>query len=308
MVPYPYGRTAMKSNPGLEFVFLAAVWGGSFLFMRVAAPSFGPFALMLVRCGVATLVLVPLAWLLTRSRARERTVLSARTWGQIAVSGILNSALPFLCFGYAALYLPAGVSSLFNATTPIFGALIAWLWLSDRPTLWRAIGLALGLAGVAVISFSRIQEGGAVVGWAVLVILGGPLCYGIAGSFTRRYLSGVDPAQVAAGSQVGAALFLLLPGLLTWPDVAPSTSAWGNAIALGVVSTGFAYLIFFRLIARLGPARALTVTFLIPVFAVLWGWLFLGETLDAATMAGGLVVLAGTALATGAVDPARRRR
>jgi drug/metabolite transporter (DMT)-like permease len=296
----------MLNRSSAEFTLLAALWGASFLFMRIAAPEFGPFALMLVRCAVAAAVLLPLAWMIGRPTPGLSGPARWREAGCIGFAGIINSAIPFACFGYSALHLTAGVNSILNATTPIFGAIVAWLWLGDRLTRWRGIGLALGLAGVAIISANRIHGGGAAVGWAVAAVLLATVCYGISGSFTRRFLSGVDPIRVAAGSQLAAALALAWPGLAMWPSQAPSTHAWTQAVLLGIFATGLAYLLFFRLIARIGPARTMTVTFLIPVFGVLWGWVFLGETLDTMTFAGGFVVLIGTALATGAIAPGRQ--
>jgi drug/metabolite transporter (DMT)-like permease len=283
----------LKSSDLSELVALAALWGASFLFMRMGAAEFGPVALSAVRVIGATLFLMPLL------RLRGQTDALRRHWKPIFVVGVLNSALPFLCFSYAALSITAGLSSIFNAATPLFGALIAWLWLKDRLTPSRVLGLAIGFAGVLWLAWDKasFKPGGS--GWAIVACLVATFCYGLAASFTKRHLTGVAPLAVATGSQLSAALFLLLPAILWWPDTMPSHGAWIAAALLAFACTGIAYVLYFRLIAHIGPANAIAVTFLIPVFAVLWGWMFLGEGLTAAMVAGCGVILVGTGLTTG---------
>jgi drug/metabolite transporter (DMT)-like permease len=284
----------------VELIVLAALWGASFLFMRIAAPDFGAVGLAGVRVAGATLFLVPL--LATRGLLPELV----RHWRAIAAVGILNSALPFLCFSYAALSITAGLSAIFNSATPLFAALIALAWLADRLTPTRVLGLAIGFAGVVWIAWDKagFKAGGSTL--AVLACLAATLSYGIAPNLAKRYLAGVPPLAVAAGSQLFAALALALPALWFWPATAPSTHAWLAATALAFFCTGLAYILYFRLIANAGPANAVSVTFLVPIFAVAWGGLFLGETLSWPLVAGCAVVFAGTALATGMVRlPAR---
>ncbi|HEY0857430.1 MAG TPA: DMT family transporter [Albitalea sp.] len=291
----------MKSSDLSELLALAALWGASFLFMRMGAGEFGPVALSAVRVIGATLFLMPLLhW-------RGQADSLKRHWRPIFVVGVLNSALPFLCFSYAALSITAGLSSIFNAATPLFGALIAWLWLNDRLTPSRVLGLAIGFAGVLWLAWDKasFKPGGS--GWAIVACLGATLCYGLAASFTKRYLTGIAPLAVATGSQLSAALFLLVPAMIWWPANMPSQSAWIAAALLAIACTGVAYVLYFRLIAHVGPANAIAVTFLIPVFAVLWGWLFLGEVLTGAMVAGCGVILLGTGLTTGVLKlPARK--
>lgn len=297
----------MNRRHQVEFVVLAALWGASFLFMRISAPEFGPLPLMLVRCLVGALVLLPIAW---ATQGVARLLREARaTSGRMLFAGIFNSAIPFVMFGYAALAINAGFSSILNATTPIFGALIGYVWLKEKLGAWRAAGLAIGIAGVVVLSWDKASfRDGNAAGWAVLACLVATFCYGIAGNFAKRRLGGVHPLLVAAGSQVGASLALLLPALATWPQQAPSPAAWASALALGSACTGLAYVLFFRLIAHVSASAALSVTFLIPLFGIGWGWLFLGETVDLPMAIGGLIVLLGTALATGMFTPGARRR
>jgi drug/metabolite transporter (DMT)-like permease len=287
-----------------ELLLLGALWGASFLFMRVAAPEFGPLALVLVRVGGAALVLLPLvAW-------RGQGQALRRHWRAIALVGVLNSAVPFALFALAALALGTGLMSMFNATASIWGALIAWLWLKDRlgPTRW--LGLAIGVAGVVALSWGKadLRPGAHGVSAAVGIAacLGAAVLYGLAGALSRRHLTGLPPLAVAAGSQLAATAVLLVPALWAWPAAMPSAPAWGAALALSLGCTALAYLLYFRLIAHTGVANAMSVTFLIPLFALAWGWLVLGEQPTGAMLAGCTVILLGTALATGAVSWPRR--
>lgn len=290
----------MRGTDLLELLLLAALWGASFLFMRLGAAEFGPVALAGVRVFGATLFLLPLLhW-------RGLTGELLRQWRPILLVGLSNSALPFLLYSYAALAITAGLASIFNAATPLFGAAIGWLWLRDRLTAPRIAGLAIGFAGVIGLAWEKasFKPGGS--GWAVIACLAATVLYGWSANFTKRRLAGVAPLAVAAGSQIAAALVLGVPTLLWWPATTPSTSAWTAAALLALLSTGVAYVLYFRLIANVGPSNAITVTFLIPVFAVAWGGLLLGEGVTLAMVVGCVVILAGTALSTGLVAPARR--
>lgn len=274
----------------VDLVILGALWGASFLFMRIAAPSFGPVALIAVRVSIAAALLLPLM-------ARDRLLAQARgaAWPLLLV-GALNTAIPFTLFAYAALTLPAGLSSVLNASVPLFGALVGFAWLGDRPTAQRVAGLIVGFAGVLVLAWPRLTSGG---DWrAVAAALSATVLYAVSAYLTKRRLSGVRPLVVAGGSMTGAAL-LLAPLAIVWaPAAMPARGAWLSAVALGIASTAIAYVMYFRLIARSGPATAITVTYLVPVFGVSWGALFLGERLAGSALAGGALVLAGVALAT----------
>jgi drug/metabolite transporter (DMT)-like permease len=232
-------------------------------------------------------------------------------WKPIAVVGVGNSALPFLAFSYAALTIDAGLSSIFNAAAPLFGALIARLWLGDRLGASRVLGLVIGFAGVAGLAWAkaRPQPGseGAATALAVAACIAATAAYGFSANFTKRFLTGVPPMVVAAGSQLAATLALALPAWWLWPVVTPPPPAWAGVAILAVACTGLAYLLYFRLIAHVGPANAITVTFLIPAFAVGWGALFLDEEVTPAMVLGCAVILAGTALATGLLAPGPRR-
>lgn len=295
----------MKPRDLAELVLLAALWGGSFLFMRMGAADFGPAALAGLRVAGATLVLLPLLrWNPGLAALREH-------WKPIAVVGLTNSALPFLGFGYAATVIPAGLSGIFNAASPLFAAVVAWLWLGEKPTRLRLLGLAIGFAGVIGLAAakSRPAMDGAWPALTLLAIGGciaGALAYGFSANFARRRLAGVPPLAVAAGSQAAATLWLVLPMLLFWPPAPASATAWTAVALLAVPCTGLAYLLYFRLIANVGPGNAIAVTFLIPAFAVGWGALVLGEGVTVEMLAGCAVILVGTALATGLVGPGSR--
>ena len=285
----------MKNSDISELFALAAIWGGSFLFTRMSAAEFGPVVLSALRVGGAAMLLLPL--LAARGQTRELV----RHWRPIFVVGVTNSALPFLFFGYAALSINAGLSAIFNAATPLFAALIAWLWLKDRLTPMRVLGLAIGFAGVLWLAWDKasFKPGGS--GWAVLACVAATVLYGLSVSLAKKHLAGVAPLAVAAGSQLSAALVLAVPAAVWWPAVAPSGTAWFTATLLALLCTGLAYVMYFRLIASIGPANAIAVTFLVPAFAVLWGWLFLGERIGLSTLGGCGVILLGTGLATGLV-------
>jgi drug/metabolite transporter (DMT)-like permease len=284
----------------VELVVLAAIWGASFLFMRVAAPELGPVPLILLRVGIAALVLLPALALRGGLPALRGRL------GEVVLVGAINSALPFCLLAYATLSLTAGLTSIVNATSPLWGGLVAHLWLKERLDRGRILGLAVGFAGVAFLFWGRasFKPGGA--GLALVAALTATFSYGVAASYTKRRLAGVDPLAVATGSQLGAALLLLVPALAVWPTHPVSARAWGAVVLLAVACTAVAYVLYFRLIASAGAARAIAVTFLIPPFAVVWGALLLGEPITGRMLAGSAVILAGTALATGLVRlPAR---
>lgn len=289
----------MKPSDIAELLLLAALWGASFLFMRMGAGEFGPLTLSLLRVAGATLFLVPLL-------GTQQCFGALRThWRPLAVVGLVNSALPFVLFTVAALAINAGLSSVFNATAPLWGALIAAFWLGDRLNASRALGLAIGFAGVLFLAWDKASlkagEHGVSAGVAIAACLAATLCYGYGANYTKKRLQGVPPMVTATGSQLAASVVLLVPGLWAWPAQMPSASAWTALAALALLCTGVAYLLYFRLIANVGPARAISVTFLIPMFGLLWGALFLGEAITPAMLGGCAIILVGTALVTGVV-------
>jgi len=295
----------MRPRDVVELLTLAALWGASFLFMRLGAADFGPVALSALRVGVATLVLLPL--LLWHGQAATLRA----NWRAIAIVGVVNSALPFVLFSVAALAINAGLSAIFNATAPLWGALIAWAWLGERLTRLRAAGLAIGFAGVLCLAWDKASfkpgEHGVSTVVAIGACLAATLCYGFGANFAKRKLDRVPPLAVATGSQLAATMVLALPALWLWPAAAPSVNAWASVAGLALLCTAVAYLLYFRLIAHLGAARAITVTFLIPVFGLIWGAAFLAEQLTPAMVFGCAVILLGTALTTGVLKGAVRQ-
>lgn len=291
----------MTRRDHIDLLLLGALWGASFLFMRLGAADFGPVALVFVRVAGASLVLLPLLLL-----GRGGGPALRQHWRVIAVVGVINSAIPFLLFTAAALVLSASLMAMFNATAPIFGALVAWLWLKDKLPASRALGMLVGLVGVVILAWDKADftpgAQGISPAWGMAACVLATLLYGVAANLSRRYLVGVPPMAVATGSQLSAALFLLLPALWWWPAAAPPGSAWLSAAALALGCSAWAYVLYFRLIANVGVSQAISVTFLIPAFAMLWGALFLAEVPSLSMWVGGAVVLLGTALATGTLS------
>lgn len=294
----------MRARDVVELLSLAAIWGASFLFIRLAIGEMGAWALASVRVSGAALMLLPL--LLLR---KELGALRAHAV-PIAIVGAMGSAAPFVLYGVAAHALPTGTMSILNATTPMWGALIAWAWLGDRVTGLQALGLLTGFVGVAGLAWDSASLPATSSGVGVITAIGACLlatvCYGFVATFTRRHLQGVPSMAVAAGSQTSAAVLLAAPAWWHWPATTPSPLAWSSAAALAVVCTGVAYVLYFRLIARIGAARSTTVTFLIPLFAVFWGTVLLNEPLTLGMLFACALILLGTALATGWLKPGAR--
>ncbi len=280
-----------------EMILLAAIWGGSFILMRFGAVEFGPVGTAFLRVLIASVFLFALL-----AARRQVGVLRAH-WKHSFFVGLLNSGIPFALFSFAVMSVSTGLTSILNASTPLWGALVAALWLKDKLTPQRAVGMLVGVVGVTMLSWDKVGFKPGGTGWAVLACLGATLCYGIAASYTKRYLSGVAPLATATGSQVGATLGLALPAFFLTPDLngpaAPGLHAWLAIVAVAILCTGVAYILYFRLIQAAGPQRALTVTFLIPVFGVAYGAVFLDEAVTLKALAAGALIVFGTALSAG---------
>ncbi|MGD9254476.1 MAG: DMT family transporter [Chromatiales bacterium] len=285
----------------LELVMLAALWGASFLFMRIGAPEMGPVGLIAIRTLVAGLFLLPFLFFYNSHRGVRRHVPT------IAFVGVIGSAMPFALIAYATLTVTAGYASILNATTPMFGALVAWMWLGDRLSPSGIIGLLVGFAGVFVLVWGRGEMPSLQLGTAVAAALTATLLYALAATTTKRYLAEVHPLTLATLSQLFAAASLLPLALLAVPEQMPSAKAWWSVLLLGIASTGIAYVIYFRLISQVGPTKTLTVTFLIPAFGLFWGWLFLEEEIGWSMVAGCLLILLGVGLTTGVLAGRSRR-
>jgi len=282
----------VKAADYARLLVLAAIWGGAFVFLRVAAPVLGPAWTAEVRVLIGALAL--LGWL---RLAGVQVGLWRHRRFYLVVGGTII-ALPFALYSFAAMHAPASLLSIVNSTSPIFGLLWSAAFRDERITARKTAGLALGVAGVALVTRPGDAPGDPLLGWAIAASLLACGAYGLTGVLIKRLQDGVSSRAMAAGHQLAAALVLLplLPFLA--PVAAPSGLVVANVLALALLASGVAFVLYFRLITDVGATRALTVTYLIPLFGVLWGWLFLGETLPAAALAGGILILGGTLLVT----------
>lgn len=282
----------MKTADYARLVLLAAIWGASFIFMRVAAPAFGMAWTAEGRLLVAGLVLT--AWF----RLSGFDPQWRRHAGPYALIGLVNLALPSLFYAFALRTLSASVGAVLNSTAPIFGALFAALFLGERFTARKIVGCVAGIAGVALVvqpgTLARSPDFAA----AAAACLAACACYGYNGVLMRKYAKDISSRGIAAGGQLAAAL-MVLPLVPFFPPAAPiGMVEAANLLALALLGNALGFAMYFRLIADVGAARALTVTYLMPLFGLLWGTLFLGESLPASALAGGLLILAGTILVT----------
>lgn len=286
----------MTIRQTMELFTLAALWGGSFVFMRVATPEFGPIALIEMRVVLAALVLLPIWWF----REGALAIAHAKSaFGALTLVSVFNSAIPFVLFAYATLFITGGFAAVLNATAPIWSAVVAWVWLAKRMTTSLAIGLLTGLAGVVLLVSDDVSLswGGASLG--ILAAMSAAFMYGIAANVTAEKLSDMSPLTLSTLSQVISALVLLPLAIIYWPDQPVSMNAWLCVLVLAVFCTSLAYILYFRLIAQVGSTKAITVTFLVPVFGMLWGALLLDEVVSIKMLIATALILTGTALSTG---------
>ena len=285
----------MRARDVVELLLLSVLWGAAYLFMRAAVPAFGPAPLVATRMGLAALLLLPVLVLrggLPALRAHPR---------QLLVLGVPYTALPFMLLGFASLHITAGLIAVLNATAPMFAALIAHFLLKEHLGPWRAGGLFVGFAGVVVLmwgSGSFYTDNGLL---AVLAVLVTSLLWGLGANYARKHLASTDSVVTTVGSLMAASLFLAPFAWASWPVESPAPRAWAELAFLGVASSGLGFLLYFRLLRRIGPVRAMSVTFLNPAVAMASGALYLGEAVTPQMLAGGAVVLLGTALSLGLI-------
>lgn len=289
----------MRSTDLARLLILAAIWGASFLFMRIVAPVLGALWTAEIRVALAGTAML-LFMVFTQRAMRFKA-----HWRQYLVLGTFNSALPFALFSYAALTLPAGYSAILNATSPLWGALVGAAVLGETLTARKMAGLACGIVGVAFLVRLGPAQFSPQLLLAALACVSAALCYAIAGAYSKKQSAGIAPPMMATGSQLGAAL-VLLPFLPLSPvrgEVTPFVMMIATLLAL--LCSAVAYFIYFRLLADVGPTKALTVTFLIPLFALLWGALFLQEAISMSTLVGCAMVVLATWLVVFQPQPAQ---
>jgi drug/metabolite transporter (DMT)-like permease len=277
----------MRPSDLLRLLTLAAIWGASFLFMRILAPVLG--ALWTAQLRVAIAGIAMLAFMLMTKQAMQ----VGRHWQSYLVLGVFSSALPFVLFAYAALTLPSGYSAILNATSPLWGALLGAALLGEKLSARKIAGLLIGVVGVACLVRLGPVQFTTQVGLAALACVMAALCYGIASTYSKKKSPGIPAPLMATGSQLAAAA-VLLPFLPVSPlPAVPTPFIVAAVLTLALLCSAIAYFLYFRLIVDIGPAKALTVTFLIPLFALLWGALFLQEAITLQTLIGcALVILA----------------
>ena len=282
----------MKTKHFAQLVALSALWGASFMLIRIASPLLGPNVLAALRIGMATLTLAVLM------RAMRHTWPMGH-WRELALIGLLSVALPFLLFAWAALQLPAGYSALLNSTAVVFG-MFASAWLKeDTLTLRKIMGCVCGFAGVGLIVGLGPVEPSTKVFLAALGCVAASACYGVSTPLMKRALSRMEPLQIAAGLHA-MSLLMLIPGAAwSWSGAQFTPVALLAVAIMGVVTSGIAYWMHIRILAHVSPVAAMSPTFMIPVFGVAWGHVFLGEQLSTGIFAGGALVLLASALITG---------
>lgn len=282
----------MNQRDILRLLSLAAIWGASFLFIRIAAPAFGSSALMWVRIVFAAVFLFAIAKFFGKNRLQKADI------GHYVLLGGLNSALPFVLYAYASHWLSASILAVLNATAPLWGFLIGVVFFKQPLQLKAVLGLALGISGVAVlVGFDPLLLSPGS-GWAVAAGATAAFCYGLATHYTKRAKQR-QAFDNAHGSMWAAMLWLTPFAWWYWPASTPAVELWVAVAALGLLCTSIAYLLYFRLLADIGPTNSLMVTFLIPVFGVFWGYVILDETIGWQTVVGIMLVLLGTSAVTG---------
>jgi drug/metabolite transporter (DMT)-like permease len=287
------GRVGLKAKDFAALISLGALWGASFLFIRVAVPVLGPFVLVGLRVGLAALVLALFAG------AARRALKLRGLWGPLLFVGFANTAVPFSLISASEVHLTASLAAILNSTTVLFTALVAAVWLRESLTPKKILGVLLGIFGVAVLVGWDPLPLSPVVLLSVAAVLGASLCYGVGAVFTKLTFAGVPPLTLAVGQQSAAAGIMIPVALTDLPGESPSVAVALCVLALAVLSTAVAYLLFFYLIASAGPTATSTVTLVVPVFGLIFGVLFLGEPVGLGTLAGLAVILCSVLLITG---------
>lgn len=273
----------------IYFIFLAAVWGASFMFMRVGVPEFGAYAFGGLRVGIAGLVLLPL--LLKPTRLQEYKA----NWLKLSLIGVISTGAPFMLFSFAAYQINAGTLSVINAAVPVITGVIAHCFFRDYLSKQQFVGLIVGVLGVALLVSDGLDSGSGSL-WAFAAALGACLCYAVSSNLAKRYLAGISPMTTASSGLLASGFVTLPLVIYHFPTASVSWAAWGAVIAIAVISTAAAMIIFYVVLQSIGPTKTVTVTLLIPLFGIFWGATLLGEQVSADMLLGTIVILSGTAL------------
>ncbi|MEJ2042319.1 MAG: DMT family transporter [Reinekea sp.] len=279
----------MKKIDLFTLVLLSAIWGASFLFMRVASDDFGPWSLVFIRMFSAFLCISPLLFKAGTLRRIARNILP------LTILALFNQVLPFTLFAFATLRLEAGFTSLLNATTPIMTAIVGTLLFAAPIYRHQIIGLAFSFFGIFVLSSDKMDFTSGGEGWSIIAGLTACLCYAWSANYTKRF-SELSASEMAVGTMFTSSLLLVIPGVLYWPAVMPDGITWLSALLLGAFCTGVAFMLFYRLVRSAGALSSTTVTILVPIFAICWGALLLEETISLRMLVGMVLALAGTAV------------
>lgn len=283
----------MKLRDMATLLLLASIWGASFLFIKIGAHAFGAWVLVALRVLIASAVLFGVAQLL-----RQPTTLRAH-WKPFLALGLVNSAIPFTLIATAELQLPASFAAILNATTPLFTSIIAFFWLKDPLTPKKLFGLAFGLVGVVmVVGWSPFELTPPVL-TAILMMFGASFSYGVGTVYSKQGFSGVNTMTMAIGQQLGAGAIITPFALASLPTEPPTLGDVGAVLALAILCTAFAYILYFTLVRRVGATNTSTVTMLVPFFGILWGAIFLNESIEWGQVVGFLVILFSLTLVTG---------
>lgn len=280
-------------------LLLGAIWGASFIFIGVAVKEFGPLVLMFLRVVIAGLILLGLVYL---SQMKNKVVVRVdwrANWRPYLIVGLLNSALPFTLIAFSELKITASLAAILNSTTPLFAVLVAAAWGNETLSGRKLLGVLLGVIGVTVLMGGGPLALNIEMIIAVAASLLAAFCYGTATVYAATHLKGLPPIYASVVQLLSAAILLALPAALTVPPSLPSTTAIFALLALILLSTSFAYLLYFYLLQNVGPTRTASVTFLVPVFGTIWGISFLQEPFNGGMLLGMVIILLSVGLVIG---------
>lgn len=282
----------MRLKELLYLFILAALWGASFLFVRIASPALGPFITIELRVFIAASVLIIYAWI----KGKKLDVLNR--WKEYLFLGAVNAGIPFTFIAIASLNLPSSVASILNATSPVFGGIIAWFVLNEKLTLKRIIGMIISFTGVIILMGWSTLPKDTIIFLSAGASVTASFFYGIGIVYIKKKFQGSDFLSMSIGQQLGASLVVFPTVFIPFDNKYVDLNVIMSIIGLSVFCTALAYFFYFYLIENVGPTKAITVTFLIPFFGVLWGALFLNETVSLGMTAGLITIITGVFLAT----------